>query len=368
MALTSKSPPVAALLNLDALHANLARVRALAPRARILAVIKADAYGHGLIRAAHALLGADGFAVARVEEGIRLRRAGIAHRIVVLQGYADREEFQAHLDHRLEPVIHLVAQADMLAAYRGARIRPWIKLDTGMNRLGLTPQAFDHAVKRLSHLQPVLMTHLACADAPDDPTTGRQLAAFEDATGSLEHPVSIANSAAILAWPRTHRDWVRPGLMLYGLSPFEGKTGAELGLQPVMTLKSRIIAVRSLRKGDSVGYGATWTAGRPTRLGVVAAGYGDGYPREVPPGTPVLIDDVRVPIVGRVSMDMLTVDLTGHPRAGPGSEVVLWGEGLPLETIARRARTIPYTLACGVTARVPRVETGGDYGASESRL
>ncbi len=359
--------PMVAELKLDALQTNLARVRQLAPGSRVLAVIKADGYGHGLVRIARALSGADGFAVARVEEGIQLRRAGIAHRIVVLQGFIDSEEYQAHLAHRLEPVIHSPSQVDVLAS-RPSRLRPWIKLDTGMHRLGLTLVEFGAAIDRLAHLQPVLMTHFSCADEPDNPATTTQMAAFEQATQDLGMARSIANSAAILAWPQSHVEWVRPGLMLYGLSPFRDRTGPDLGLQPVMTLQSRLIAIKSLQTGDSVGYGKSWTADRPSRLGIITAGYGDGYPREVTPGTPVRIGNARVPVVGRVSMDMLTVDLTDFPAVQQGSKVVLWGEGLPVEEIAAGAGTIPYTLVCGVTSRVVRLETGERDGTSQSCL
>lgn len=364
----SLTPAVTAELNLDALRSNLARVRSLAPDSRVLAVIKADGYGHGLIRVAHALVDADGFAVARVEEGVALRRAAIGRRIVVLQGFNDREELAALLTHRLEPVIHCAWQIDALAGRSDVTIRPWLKLDTGMHRLGLTVKEFASAVTRLAHLQPRLMTHLACADEPGHPATPDQLERFQRVTRHLSMAKSIANSAAVLSWPESHADWVRPGLMLYGLSPFNQRSGPELGLTPVMTLKSRLVTIKSLPEGAAVGYGQSWTARRPTRLGLVSAGYGDGYPREIEAGTPVRIGAALVPIVGRVSMDMLTVDLTDHPSIAPGNEVILWGEGLPVETIAASAATIPYTLVCGVTARVQRVERGQYHGTRESRL
>ncbi len=340
-------------IDLDALQANLRRVRVLAPDAKVLAVIKADAYGHGMVRVARALGQADGFAVARVEEGILLRRAGIGHRIVVLQGFGDREDLERMCRYRLEPVIHGQHQ---LPGLESADIpRFWLKLDSGMHRLGLSPDQFTMALRRLSSRKPVLMTHLACADEPDRPETARQLCLFDRIARVPGLEQSVANSAAILAFPQSHRDWVRPGLMLYGLSPFAGRLGSHFGLKPVMTFKSRLVAVRRLRAGEAVGYGGTWVASRPTRLGLVAAGYGDGYPREVPAGTPVLIAGRRVPIVGRVSMDLITVDLTGVPDVQAGEEVVLWGTGLPVEEIAAGAGTIPYTLVCGVTGRVPRI-------------
>lgn len=342
-----------ALIDLDALRANLARVRRLAPGSRVLAVVKADAYGHGLVGVARALAAADGFAVARVEEGVVLRRAGIGHRIVVLQGFLDGGEPEILEQYQLEPVLHEPRQ---VKHWRRVSRRCWIKLDTGMHRLGLREAEFIEAVTALASCRPVLMTHLACADESDRPETPRQLALFERATARFGLERSLANSAAVLAWPRSHGDWVRPGLMLYGISPFVGRCGRELGLVPVMTFESRLIAIRHLRPGEAVGYGGDWVARRPTRLGVVAAGYGDGYPREIGPGTPVLIGGRRVPVVGRVSMDLITVDLTDHPGVEVGDPVVLWGPGLPVEEIAARAGTIPYTLTCGVTGRVPRIE------------
>ncbi|BCX82861.1 alanine racemase [Methylomarinovum caldicuralii] len=341
------------LLDADALRANLARVRALAPRAKVLAVVKADAYGHGLVPVARALAGADGFAVARVAEGIALRRAGIGHPVVVLGGFFDRGEAEACGRHRLDPVIHDPDQLPWLPE----DVRPWIKFDSGMHRLGLGEAAFRKIVSRLAPRRPVLMTHLACADETDNPATAEQLRHFGRLCEGTAFERSCANSAAILAWPQSHGDWVRPGLMLYGISPFPGRSGAELGLRPAMAFRARLIAVRELPTGEAVGYGGAWVARRPTRLGVVAAGYGDGYPREVQPETSVWIGGRRAPVVGRVSMDLLTVDLTDHPGIAPGAEVELWGPNLPVEEIAACAGTIPYTLVCGVTARVARIET-----------
>ncbi|HHJ38949.1 MAG: hypothetical protein AXA67_10720 [Methylothermaceae bacteria B42] len=354
-------------LNLKALLANLRQVRRLAPASKVLAVVKADGYGHGLTRVAGALREADGFAVARIEEGIALRRAGIGHPIVVLQGFQDKEAWNALCHYRLEPVVHEFSQIEMAA--RQPALRPWIKFDSGMHRLGMEENEFVAAVERLIPLKPVLMSHFACADE-ESSVTADQLSAFERVTQGFGLPRSCANSAAVLSCPKSHFDWVRPGLMLYGISPFPGITGPALGLQPVMTLKSRVITAKNLAEGESVGYGGTWTSQRPTRLGVVAAGYGDGYPREVPSGTPVLVEGKRVPLVGRVSMDMISVDLTDHPELQAGAEVVLWGAGLPVEEIARYAGTLPYTLICGITARVAKVEMGGGeiHGARQGCL
>ncbi len=360
--------PIHVELNLKALQTNLEQARRFAPSSKVLAVVKADGYGHGLTRVAGALREADGFAVARMEEGIALRRAGIGHPIVVLQGFQDRHGWDILCQYRLEPVVHEFCQIETVA--RQQSLRPWIKFDSGMHRLGMAQDDFAAAVEKLTPLKPVLMSHFACADERQSPVTASQLAAFEQVTQGLGLPRSCANSAAVLSCPQSHFDWVRPGLMLYGISPFPGTTGPELGLQPVMTLKSRVIAIKTLAPGEPVGYGGTWTSRRPSRLGVVAAGYGDGYPREVSTGTPVLANGIRVPLVGRVSMDMISVDLTDHPEIQAGAEVILWGEGLPVEEIARHAGTIPYTLICGITARVAKVETGGGeiHGARQSCL
>ncbi|GAB6067217.1 alanine racemase [Methylothermus subterraneus] len=363
-----------ALLNLDALRANLERVRALAPRSKVLAVIKANAYGHGLVQVAHALHAAHGFAVARVDEGIALRQAGVLKRIVVLQGFLEPEQLKAHWAWRLEPVIHTLSQIDLLEANGPTRqpLRIWLKLDSGMHRLGLTPQEFNTALARLKRLFPpralALMTHLACADEPDNPATAAQLTQFAALTAGLNLARSIANSAAILTEPASHGDWVRPGLMLYGVSPFANRSARDLGLTPVMSLKSRVIAIKTVAKGEAVGYGGSWIAPRVSRLGIVAAGYGDGYPREVAPEAKVLIEGRRVPVVGRVSMDTLQVDLTDFPEVPVGAEAILWGEGLPVEEVARWAGTIPYTLLSRVAARVPKIEFQTSYEPRQNRL
>ena len=349
-----------ALLDLKALRANLERVRNLAPRSKVLAVIKANAYGHGLLRVARTLEAAEGFAVARVEEGIALRQALVPQRIVVLQGFLDPEQLKAHGYWRLEPVIHTPSQIEMLLRTKARALRVWLKLDSGMHRLGLSAEEFPKALARLLSLLPksaiTLMTHLACAENLEDPATAAQLAVFDRLTSRYGLQRSSANSAAILAWPESHADWVRPGLMLYGVSPFAERSASEIGLTPVMTLKSRVIAVKTVAKGERVGYGGSWIAPRPSRLGIVAVGYGDGYPREVSPQAKVLIEGRRVPLVGRVSMDMLHVDLTDFPELKVGTEVTLWGEGLPVEEVARWAGTIPYTLLCRVAPRVPVIE------------
>lgn len=350
-------------IDLDALRHNFREVRRRVADARIMAVIKANGYGHGALRVAKALPEADAFAVARVDEGIALREAGIAQRIAVLQGFYRAEELQLHERYRLEAVVHSRMQVELLEASPALKLSVWLKLDSGMHRLGLGPDEFGDAARRLRACPAVrqpfgVLSHLASADDPGDAATPRQLALFRDSVASLEGERSLANSAGLLGWSESLYDWVRPGLMLYGVSPFAGKTGAEFGLRPVMTLKTRLIAIKRLQPGDAVGYGGEWTCRRPTLLGIAAIGYGDGYPRHAGSGTPVRVRNWLAPLVGRVSMDMLTVDLTDLPPCEVGDPVTLWGEGLPVESIARCAATIPYELLCGVTQRVRMIGRG----------
>jgi len=361
-------PAAYAVINLDAVQHNLQRVRSYAPDAKIMAVIKANGYGHGLLRIAEALQNVDAFAVARVDEGVRLRKAGIKNRIAVLEGFTCAEELDELINYRLDAVVHSFAQLEILESRteQGA-CAIWLKLDTGMNRLGFKPKEFNAVYQRLNRCsiirQPIsLMTHLANADDKQDTTTLKQIRLFNDTLAMLPPGLgllndrSIANSAGILAWKEALTDWVRPGVMLYGISPFPDSTGEQLGLKPIMSLHSRLIAVKPIAKGDKVGYSGSWVCEKPTTLGVVAIGYGDGYPRYAKAGTPVLINGQRVPLIGRVSMDMITVDLATQPHALPGDPVTLWGDGLAVEEIALCADTIPYTLVCGVTQRVQIVE------------
>lgn len=354
-------PAAYALVEVAALQHNLLRVRQLAPGAKIMAVVKANGYGHGLTRVAAALKGVDAFAVARVDEGVRLRQAGIETRIAVLEGFTGAEELELHCRYRLESVIHAQEQLELLGASLAAeRLPVWLKLDTGMNRLGFPVRDFKAVFERLGRcggLGPVhLMTHLSHADDLEDERTRRQIASFREVAKDFEGECSIANSAGILGWEDARADWVRPGVMLYGVSPFPESSGKEIGVRPAMSLHSRVIAVKPLEAGDSVGYGGEWICSEATRLGVIAVGYGDGYPRHARHGTPVLVNGRRVPLVGRVSMDMIAVDLGRCPEARPGDPVVLWGEELPVEEVARCADTIPYTLLCGITQRVPVLE------------
>ena len=359
--------PAYAVVNLEALQHNLRIVRQLAPNSKIMPVIKANAYGHGMLRIASALKSADGFAVARVNEGVLLRKAGITNKITVLEGFSCVNELDEILTYNLDPVVHSFSQISLLETKSELNTCSiWLKLDTGMNRLGFKPRDYVSAYQRIKCCslikEPInLMTHLANADDKLDSATLNQITLFKDSAASLleEHSIdcersefSIANSAGILAWPTSLTDWVRPGIMLYGISPFPENTAQNWQLKPVMCLYSRIIAVKSLDKGDKVGYSGTWTCTKPTMLGIVAIGYGDGYPRQAKLGTPVLVNGMRVPLIGRVSMDMITVDLESQPDAKPGDSVTLWGDDLAIEEIAACSGTIPYTLVCGITQRV----------------
>ena len=354
-----------AVINLSALRHNLSIARRHAPGSHILAIIKANAYGHGSVPVAQALDQADAFGVACLDEAITLREAGIAQPIVLLEGVVHAADLNLVRGYQLELVVHHPAQIDLLEQVGGSAIPVWLKLDTGMHRLGITAPQVTEVLQRLGRLetvaQPVrLMTHLANADDRQDDTTPRQVERFDSATAELKLEASIANSAGILAWPETHRDWVRPGIMLYGVSPLVDSSGVEHELQPVMSLHSELIAVNQRRQGDPIGYGGIYRCPADMPVGVVAIGYGDGYPRHAPGGTPVLVNGMRAPLIGRVSMDMICVDLRDCPEAGIGDPVVLWGAALPVEEIASQAGTIGYELLCQVTQRVPLEYHHGD--------
>ena len=352
------TPLVSATVDSAALRHNLEIVRRWAPMSRVMAVIKANAYGHGLVAVARALESADAFAVARVDEGLTLRAAGIKTPTVLLEGVFDREQLDAAAAAGFELVVHTPEQIELLRSAPAGRFKVWLKLDSGMNRLGFKGEAFGAAHAALSALGSVqspvnLFTHLASADEPQLSTTADQLARFAEATRFLPGERSIANSAGMLSFAEAQCDWVRPGLLLYGVSPIGGAIGADYGLRPAMTLRSHVIAVKDLAAGERVGYGGDWTASRPTRLVVAAVGYGDGYPRNLGMGTPVLVNGERAGLAGRVSMDMIGVDVTDLKREPKlGDPVVLWGEGLPVEEIAVWAATIPYELLCGISQRV----------------
>ncbi|HRX69825.1 MAG: alanine racemase [Candidatus Competibacteraceae bacterium] len=344
-------------LDPGALVHNLQRVRAVAPGRRVAAAVKADGYGHGLLWVARTL-NADAFAVACIEEALILREAGVSRPILLLEGVFAAAELPLCAHHGLEIAIHHPEQVRMLEIARLKRpLRVWLKIDTGMHRLGLEPETVPAMFQRLSDCPAVvldmgLMSHLARADERDCKDTLRQLNVFETATNGLPGERSLANSAGVLGWPQTHFDWVRPGIMLYGVSPFVDSLASDESLQPVMTFHTRLISIKRLRRGEPIGYGGTWICPEDMDVGVAAVGYGDGYPRHAPSGTPVLVNGQEAPLVGRVSMDMITLDLRQHPEARIGDPVVLWGEGLPVERIAEAAGTIAYTLLCGVKARV----------------
>ncbi|WNV03452.1 alanine racemase [Candidatus Methylospira mobilis] len=352
-----------AVVDRTALQHNLKVVRAITPHSKIMAVVKANAYGHGLVRVAKAMAQADAFAVARADEGVTLRKAGVSQRIAVLQGFVSGEELRLLMHYQLEPVVHSLHQVECLEQIRLSEpVTIWLKLDSGMHRLGFDRETFSPVLARLRHCSSVrkpfaLMTHLANADVLDDPVTEQQTGFFRIAMDGVQAERSIANSAGVLGWKNTQAEWVRPGLALYGISPFGASDSiTSMDLRPAMALRTRLIAVKLLETGAAVGYGGDWVCRRPTRLGVAAIGYGDGYPRHAPSGTPVLINGHRAPLAGRVSMDMISVDVTDCPRAEVGDPVTLWGDGLPVEEVARFAQTIPYELLCGVTQRVRFVE------------
>ncbi len=352
-------PRVIATVDTSAIIHNLDRVRNLAPQAKIMAAVKAEAYGHGAIPVAKTLVqgGVDALAVACLEEALQLRHAGIDAPLVLLEGVLSIEEATLAATENLQIVIHAPWQLSLLQSLPAVTpLQLWIKLDTGMHRLGFAADEAP-ALYALLQQQPQWtlcgwMTHLACADTPDQAMTQQQVDGFERALKDLPGERSIANSAGLIAFPQARTDWVRPGLMLYGASPFKNQSAGNLGLRPAMHLHSRIIAIHDIAAGEAVGYGAVWRSTQASRIAVVAAGYADGVRRSLPSGTPVLLHGQRVPMVGRVSMDMITIDVTTIPEAQVGDAVTLWGEGLPVEEIAALAGTIAYELFCGLTRRV----------------
>lgn len=368
--------PLVAHINLEALRHNYLLVSKLAASAPVLAVIKANAYGHGAIPVAQALQDlAPGFAMACMEEALEVRQAGMQQPIVLLEGFFCARELDAIFQHRLEPVVHSWWQVEALESFLQnnqtwlqGNLRMWLKLDSGMHRLGFSAAELPKAYARLRSLagvgEIVLTSHLACADEPDHPKNAAQLATFTQLQQELQCSVSLANSpfslnaASPQLFAHAPQQYLRPGILLYGVSPFGFAHAQAEQLQPVMTLTSQLISVKEIAAGQSIGYGGRWVAKQPTRIGVVACGYGDGYSRHAVDGTPVLVDGHKCQVVGRVSMDMLTVDLTACPQAKVGSEVVLWGAGLDLNEVAKFCDTISYTLVTGLMPRVKRVYTG----------
>lgn len=349
-----------ASIDLAAIKHNLRCIRALVPTSKIASVVKADAYGHGITRVVAALEGSDLLAVATSGEAASLRKAGWTGRLLMLEGFANIDEFELARSLSAETVVHHPSQMDMLRQ-RGwtAGDRTWLKLDTGMHRLGFPLQdarAVFSELESFSGLGAVtLMSHFACADDPSHPKTGEQIERFDESIQDLGAEHSLANSAAILNFSGSHRDVVRPGILLYGISPEPGNPASKIGLKPAMSLSCELVAINQCHKGETIGYGATYQCPEDMRIGVAAIGYGDGYPRHLRNGSPVLVNGRMAKLAGRVSMDLITLDLRGHDDAVTGDTVVLWGQGLPVETLAPWADAVPYEFICGVTGRVPRV-------------
>ena len=349
--------PIKARIDLAALHDNLQVAQKLAPQSKVMAVLKANAYGHGLLRAANAMKKAAGFAVLNIEDAMALREAGFDQTILLLEGFFDREELRLVQEYHLATVVHQHEQLRLLLQAAPGKLDVHLKINSGMNRLGFRPEDFPSAMSalrqaRLSSL--TLMTHFATADEPAG--VREQLTLFREITAGLSHPRSLSNSAALIRYPQTHAEWVRPGIMLYGATPFADRSASDFGVKAAMTLTSEIIAIQNLVSGEMVGYGGGFRADHSMRVGVIACGYADGYPRLAPTGTPVLVEGERVTTVGRVSMDMICVDLGNVPQARIGSPVELWGAGLPVDEVARSAGTVGYELLCAVAPRVPMTE------------
>ncbi|HIF17897.1 MAG TPA: alanine racemase [Cycloclasticus sp.] len=356
------------IIDLDALKHNAGIVRSSAPNSKIMAVIKADAYGHGMMRVATGLSDVDGFAVARLDEAITLRQAGVKKTILVLTGFAKVDEIPQFVSYDLDAVIHSEHQIELLNSARIQRpISAWLKINTGMNRLGVEPSSVVRICYALElsgkvRLPVKLMTHLACADDMSSTATEEQIALFDESINGLTGEQSICNSSGLLGWQHAQRHWVRPGIMLYGGAPFCNRSASEDKLKPVMTFKSTVIGLRTVKKGARVGYGGTWLADRTCLIATIGVGYGDGFPRHATVGTPVLIGNQKAPLVGRVSMDSLNVDVSEYRQIKVGDMVTLWGNDLAIEGIAEKSGTISYELMCGITDRVHRVIKGAMDG------
>ncbi|KZN39975.1 hypothetical protein N474_10570 [Pseudoalteromonas luteoviolacea CPMOR-2] len=346
-------------IDINALRHNLAIVKQMAPSSKVMAVLKANAYGHGLVKIAQCLQGADAFAVARIDEALALRAGGLTKPIILLEGFFDSSDLPILLANNFETVVHDENQlAAIEACQLEAPISVWLKIDTGMHRLGIEPEQFEEFYTRLKQSPNVkadtkLMTHFPCADDLNNHFTALQIASFTKLVKGQSDALCLANSAGIIGWPDAHFDWVRSGLMLYGVSPMLDCVGVDHALKPVMRLKTRVIAIKHVVSGDRIGYGGRWTCKEDTTLAVVAMGYGDGYPRHAREGTPVVIKGERYGIVGSISMDMITVDIGSNDKSiHVGDEVEMWGPSLPVEEIAICADTIPYELLCNITPRV----------------
>jgi len=353
------SRPIQARVSLSALRHNYWVAKRMAARSKVFAVVKANAYGHGIERVARALPQADGFATLEIEGAMALRERNVVAPILLLEGFFDPSELRLISSAGLATVVHNEEQLRILETDKPDRLLDvWLKVNTGMNRLGFVPEQVRPVLERLKQSGTTrsitLMTHFANSDLPDG--VDEAIKRFNDATQGILLPRSLANTAAIFAHPASHADAVRLGIGLYGATPFNEKSAQAMGLKPAMTFTSKLIAIQEAKPGDTVGYGSEFKSERPVRIGVVACGYGDGYPRHAPSGTPILVAGARVKTAGRVSMDMMTVDLTPVPAAHVGSPVVLWGDGLPVDEVAMAARTVGYELLCAMAPRVPMGE------------
>lgn len=353
------SRPIHATISVSALRHNYAVAKRAALQSKVYAVVKANAYGHGIERVTRALVRADGFATVELEGAIAARERGFAGPILLLEGFFEPRELEQIAGADLAVVVHGAEQLRMLESSKPAKpLDVFFKINTGMNRLGFPVAAARRELERLrksgAAKSITLMTHFATADGPQG--IEEAMRRFDEATQGIGLPRSLANSAAIFAHPESHADIARLGIALYGATPFEDRTAESLGVKPAMTLASQLIAVQDLQPGETIGYGGTYRVERPMRVGVVACGYADGYPRHAPSGTPIVVGGVRVKTAGRVSMDMITVDLADVPDARIGTPVTLWGEGLPIDEVATHAGTVGYELMCALAPRVPVTE------------
>ena len=354
--------PTFATVQAGAIVDNYRVAARLTPGSKNMAVIKANAYGHGLLEVARILEPVvPAFAVAIIDEAVQLRDAGIRKPIIILQGATRAADLAEAAAKDFCLLLHDQRQVEwVLSSDAAAPVKVWLKAETGMHRLGLVAEALDQACGALlssANVRPglVLCTQLACADDLENPMTSQQVGAIRSCASKHKLGLSIANSAGVLCWPETHAEWNRPGYMLYGNSPIDSLDGGSFGLSPAMTMKSELVAIKEIKPGDGTGYGLDWVAKKRSIIATIAIGYGDGYPRHAPSGTPVLVNGRRVPLVGRVSMDLISVDLTGVDNAQVGDPVELWGQNLSVNEVASAAGTIGYEILTGVSARVPLV-------------
>jgi len=356
------SHPVIASVNLSALKHNCQIIKNSAPNSKILAVVKSNAYGHGIVPITHTLDApnepVDAFGVSWLNEAIKIKESGVNKPLLLLKGVITTEEMQLADDYGFGVVVHNFHQLELIEQRKSNKpIVVWLKIDSGMHRLGFQPHSVLSAYQKLINnpyvIKPLcLMTHFSDTDDLNNPKTNKQVEYFNKLVANLNGLKCLANSGAILGWKNSHADWVRSGILLYGASPLINKKGYELGFKPIMTMTTKLLTIQQLKKGDQIGYGSTWTCPEDMPVGVINAGYGDGYPRQAPNGTPVLVNGVRCPTVGRISMDMMSIDLRHCPQAQIGDQATLWGEKLPIEEIAQNSNTIAYELFCHITQRV----------------